>query len=236
MENLYPDELTVLFNLAGLWWQLGDNAKVRSYLERLEEKLEGREVTAEFSEKVAWLKQQVTWLIGPDDFPALVEAMAEERRKQVEAKPLPVNAKLVGGLKNMPAIWLDGICNDRGIEPARTRKERQQQIIAHLSEGQNLEEIIRELDGEDIELLRFLLEKGGWSRISTVTRKFGSMEGDGYYWHEEAPLSPLGYLWSRALVFVGRTPLNGRNCRIAVIPVELRDRLSRLLLRKGSDP
>ncbi|MHB1044206.1 MAG: hypothetical protein ACYC0Q_15400 [Eubacteriales bacterium] len=61
---------------------------------------------------------------------------------------------------------------------------------------------------EERELLKFLLSRGGFSRINAVTRRFGATEGDGFFWVEEEPASPLGLLWSRALVMVGKTVLN----------------------------
>lgn len=231
LEEMYPADPAVLFNLAGMWYELQDPAKARSYLERLDESLEGREVTAEFGEKLAWLRRQVNGLVRPVDYDMLVELAAEEFREAVEAKTLPVNTALSRGLRNMPAIWLDGMCGRWEIEPARTRKEREAQIAAYLGDDGNLKRTVAELHRDEVALLRFLLDKGGWSRINGVSRKFGTMEGDGYFWNETAPVSPLGRLWSQALVFVGTARIGGRNCRVAVIPVELRERLSGLLGR-----
>lgn len=224
LEAVYPEEPTVLFNLSGVWWELGDNEKARFYLARLEESLEGREVAPEFQEKVNWLKRQVE---GPVvDVDVLLQAVAEKWREEVEVKPLPVDPGLARGLKNMPAIWLNGMCAEWGIEPARTRQKREKQIIAHLGDAGNLERIVTGLDEESTALLRYLLENGGWRRINAVPRKFGSLEGDGYFWNERRPTSPLGALWSRALVCVGQARIDGRHCRITIIPVELRERLS----------
>lgn len=57
----------------------------------------------------------------------------------------------------------------------------------------------------------------------SVTRKFGSMDGDGFYWNEEeeGSYSPLGTLWSQGLVFVGRCLIDNRRTKIVTIPVEL---------------
>lgn len=74
-----------------------------------------------------------------------------------------------------------------------------------------------------------LRDKGGWSRLNAVTRRFGSLGGDGYYWEEEDPESPLGFLWSRALVMVGKAVIEGRRTKIATIPIELRQPLKEIL-------
>lgn len=229
LEEAYPDDPSVLFNLTALWCDLKNPEKARAYLDRLEKSLEGQETPAEFKEKLALLRLLLRELILPVDAGDLMAWAAEEERETVEAKPLPVDATLARGLKNMPAIWLDGMCSDWEIEPARTRKERAVQIIAYLGEDDHLGRIVEELKEDEAQLLRYLLGRGGWSRIGPVSRKFGTMDGDGYYWDESAPLSPLGSLWCQALVMVGKARIKGRNYKVAVIPVDLRERLSRLL-------
>ncbi|MDP3044044.1 MAG: hypothetical protein Q8N93_01360, partial [Bacillota bacterium] len=177
----------------------------------------------------AFLQQQVADLVRTAHVEELFELAAEEQRATVEAKPLILNATLTRGLKNMPAIWLDGMCDDWEIRPVRTRKEREEEIIAYLGDDGNLGRLVAKLDEDEVELLRFLLGKGGWSKMGSVSRRFGTMDGDGYFWNELAPVSPLGSLWSQALVMVGRTQIDGRYYRVAVIPAELREKLPILL-------
>lgn len=86
------------------------------------------------------------------------------------------------------------------------------------------------LDGTGRELLGFLLERGGWARLNAVTRKYGTMEEDGYYWDEDEPQSHLGQLWSRALVMVGRARLEGGYARIVTIPADLREKLAAIIV------
>ncbi|MGB9904895.1 MAG: hypothetical protein ACPLQO_09560 [Desulfotomaculales bacterium] len=62
-----------------------------------------------------------------------------------------------------------------------------------------------------------------------VTRRFGTTEGDGFFWEAGEPASPLGFLWSRAMVMVGKAVLNNRHCKIAAVPVELRPLLKEIL-------
>ncbi|WP_066351180.1 hypothetical protein [Fervidicola ferrireducens] len=64
-----------------------------------------------------------------------------------------------------------------------------------------------------------MVDIAGWN---AETRKFGSMQGDGFFWTERPPESSLGTLWSKALIMVGRAKLGGRTYKIATIPVELR--------------
>ena len=130
----------------------------------------------------------------------------------------------------MPVEWIDDACSRYDLPPARMRAEREKQLIQYLQQPDQLEKIVAALDDDEVELLQYLLEREGWSRIGPITRKFGSMQGDGFYWNEgEGPYSPLGILWSRGLVFVGRSQIDNRRTKIAAIPVELRSLLTQMV-------
>ncbi len=229
LEEIAPEEPALLFNFAALMLQMGEPERAREYLERID----SREMGEEFREKLEELKREIKLAEDGFSLPPYVDMLVrqyeEEQRQQVEAKPLPVDASLARGLKNMPAHWLEGVCWNYELEPARRRREREEQIKDFLSRRSNLEEAVQELGEEERELLRYLLQRGGWSRLNAVTRKFGSLEGDGFFWNELEPESPLGILWSRALVMVGRAVLEGRRCKIAAIPLELREPLGEIL-------
>ena len=129
----------------------------------------------------------------------------------------------------MPNHWLYNICDSFGLERCRLRRDREKLIASSLARVAVLKKAIAELDEAEQELLRYLLERGGWARLNAVTRKFGAMEGDGYYWLDEEPESPLGYLWSCALVMVGRARLESGSARVVVVPADLREKLARIL-------
>jgi len=73
------------------------------------------------------------------------------------------------------------------------------------------------------------LEHGGWARAGAITRKFGTEEGDGYYWENSPPTSPLGRLRLTCLVFVGRATVEGKRVRVAAVPADLRQVLHELI-------
>lgn len=228
LVDTLPDSPLVLFNLSALLLQMGRLPEAREYMEKIDPREQGKE----FQEKLQVLQREIEKAednLLPFDVDIMVQHIEEEERKKVEEKPITVDVSLSRGLKNMPAGWLDGICRAYGIQPARLRKNREEQIREFLSRYGNLEKVVQKMAVEERELLRYLLEQGGWSRLNAVTRKFGSLEGDGFYWEECEPESPLGVLWSRALVMVGKANLNGRRCKVAAVPVELRESLSRIL-------
>lgn len=159
----------------------------------------------------------------------MIRSMEEDMRKDVEQKTIKVDVSLTKGIKNMPAEWVEGACKAYGLEPSRRRSQKEKQLCSYLSVKENLKKAVEQLGESEIQVLKYLLRKGGWSRLNAVTRKFGSMDGDGYYWAEKPPKSPLGVLWSRALVMVGRANLEGKKCKIVVIPLELRQLLREIL-------
>nr|WP_217267343.1 tetratricopeptide repeat protein [Thermanaeromonas sp. C210] len=230
LEELAPGDPTVLFYSAALMFLLDRLEEARQRLGNINRAA----VPAELRRKIEFLDQEIQLQELLADLPqGLAEMFEEEERKKIEEKPLPVDPTLARGLKNMPAGWLDAACLRYGLEPARLRRDREKQLIEFLTCRENLERILQEdIEGEDRVLLKYLLRKGGWSRLNAVTRKFGSMEGDGFFWEEKDPNSCLGFLWSRALVMVGRAVIDGRRTKIATIPVELRRPLQEILLGK----
>ncbi len=158
-----------------------------------------------------------------------IDHYTNDMREAIEDKNLSLNPRLRQGLKNMPVEWINAACEIYNLKPARLRPDREKQLIEHLQQSEVLQKIIAELEEDEISLLRYLLQQEGWSRIGPVTRKFGSMDGDGFFWNEDGPCSTLGYLWNLGLVFVGRTTLNNRSTKIVTIPVELRPLLIGIL-------
>lgn len=226
LEELAPEDPAVLFNFAALMLQMDNIQEARDRLN----KIDRRGLSKEFLEKLKLLEEQIEAQDLLLNLPhRLVELYEEEERRLIEEKSLPVDPSLSRGLKNMPANWLDAACLSYGLKPARVRREREKQLIDFLTRRENLERVVQELEREEWELLEYLLQKGGWSRLNAVTRKFGSLEGDGFYWEEEAPGSPLGFLWSRALVMVGKAYIEGKRAKIAAIPIELRQPLKEIL-------
>lgn len=231
LEQMAPEDPAILFNLAGLMLQLEEPRRARQYLNRIDtrkaggeirQKIEGLKKDIELAEIISSMFQEPGYL---------TRLYAEEQRNKIEEKPLPVDPTMARGLKNMPVHWLEGALEAYGIKPARLRRDKEKQLVEFLSRPENLTRALEGLQAESLELLDYLLRREGWSRLNAITRKFGNMEGDGFFWNEpeDEPQSPLGVLWSRGLVVVGRANINNRKCKIAAIPVELRQPLAELI-------
>ena len=120
------------------------------------------------------------------------------------------------------------MCVVHDIETHRHRPQREKAITAYLTNPAHLKKVAQELTRPEQELLIYLLGKEGWALLSAVSRKFGKMEGDGFYWDEEKPQSTTGRLWSKGLIMVGKTILNDRLVKIAAIPIDLRPLLENI--------
>ncbi len=232
IDNVTPNNPSVLLNKALVYKELGKYDEALNCLDNIDVE----QIAPEFKQEILNLIEQVK-IIAQEDFineyllepDYLVEQYEEAEREKIEDKTLPQNATLARGMKNMPAIWLEGACEYHELPNYRRRNEREKALIEYLTNAKNLKETIQFLEKEEIELLRYILEKGGWSTTGPITRKFGSTEGDGYFWNEELPESVLGFLWALCLVFVGKASIKGKRTKIAVIPLELRENLKQLL-------
>lgn len=226
LEQALPGAPVVLINLAGVNLELHEYRAALDCLDRID-----AELNREMEEKariIRNLAERRLSLNEPYKKHAATIAFEDTLREEIEKKKIPLQATLKRGLQNMPNEWLLNLSDHLDLD-CRQRRDREDQIAARLVNQKVLAGVIEELGQEETELLRYLLQQGGWARLNAVTRKFGRMAGDGFYWDEEDPVSPLGFLWSRALVFVGRAVIDNRNTKVAVVPIELREKLMKLL-------
>ena len=217
LEKVAPDEPSVHFNLAGLWLQRGDVGRAREYAQRIPRVGLPPEFRQKLDELLAYLE--------PTELPDLT-AMADRWREEVEAKAISPTVRLRAALRQIPVQWLNAAAALHQVQPARVRTERERTLAAVLREpGRAATGLAAE--GPQVQAaLRFLLAEGGWCKLSLLTRHYGSQDGDGFFWDEQPPRSPLGRLRALGLVYVGRTMIDGRTYKVAVVPADLRELLA----------
>jgi len=215
-----PGHPVLLFNLAGVCAEDGDYKTARRHLDAIDTD----DLPPGLTEKMTALTDRLEPYLLPD---YLMERVEEEHRRQVDQRPIsPETLTLQRALDEIPVVWLDAACRLHGLRHrAQLRRDRARQLAARMRT--EAVEALRALahlddDGRARELLRFLLEHGGWARAGAITRKFGTDEGDGYYWEDSPPASPLGRLRLACLVFVGRATRKGKRVRVAAVPADLR--------------
>jgi|GEM_PF-372929 len=228
-EEVLPDEPVVLFNIAALRLEQGRLDEAEEYLLHINRE----EASEEILEKIELLEGELHYANLRDLFFRKQEIRnyyEEMKRTDLEEKPVTIESKLHTSLKKLPAEWLNVICNILEIEPARQRKEREKQLYEALPDQNNLKLLLdATLDSSSRDLLCYLLEKGGWARLSAVSLKFGTMKGAGFFREEKLPDIPTALLWTVGLVIVGKANLDKRREKVVVIPQELRQPLADLL-------
>jgi len=173
------------------------------------------------------------FLVRPD---VLMSRMTGDWRKEQENKPITLNSKLSAALNKCPSPWINGICKQLGLDPKalRAKKRKVAAIQAHLADLVKLGRVVQPLPAASRQALSYVLEQGGWVKLGQLTRRFGTMDDVGWFWGEDdPPVSPLGQLRVRGLLFVGKAGFKGRNYGVAVVPKDLREPLGDLLAEEG---
>jgi Flp pilus assembly protein TadD len=227
MEKIEPDNAVFLFNLAVFCLENGDREKAKAYLERID----ASQAPQAFKKKLARLRDFL--LQGTGIFQRSLLQFWESSRIEVEEKKLPAAPTMSRGLRNMPVKWVRKACDFWQVD-CRLRKDGEAGLAEAVCSPDRVHRAALRLKKDERELLRYVLVKGGYASVSAISRKFGSMAGDGYLVGKEPPRSALGRLWLKGFVFVGKTLLNGRNVKIAAIPVEMREELHKVLVNMQS--
>ncbi|MFN4292510.1 MAG: hypothetical protein ACK4JD_00065 [Thermoflexales bacterium] len=169
----------------------------------------------------------------------LVRYWGDRWRIEEENKVICVNLSLAAALSKLPGKWLDAACQANRLvlqgERCRSRRAKVTALVARLTSEDELRRCVAELPPRARSALRRVMDNGGWMRLADLTRDFGSMDGDGWFWDEEPPTSCLGELRRRALLFIGRTSrakdgkLGKRMFKVAVVPKDIRALLLNVL-------
>ncbi len=169
----------------------------------------------------------------------LARYLGDRWRIEEENKAIRINLALTTALNRLPTKWLDAACQaNRLALPGGARCNRRHKVsalAARLTSRDELRRCVIELPPPARAALRRVMDNGGWMRLTDLTREFGAMDGDGWFWDEEPPTSCLGELRRRALLFVGRTSITkegkpGRRMfKVAVVPRDIRDLLKDIL-------
>lgn len=169
----------------------------------------------------------------------LVRYWGDRWRIEEENKAICVNLSLATALSKLPSKWLDAACQANRLvlqgERRQSRRAKVTALVARLTSEDELRRCVAELPPRARSALRRVMDNGGWMRLADLTRDFGSMDGDGWFWDEEPPTSCLGELRRRALLFIGRTSRakdgkpGKRMFKVAVVPKDIRALLLNVL-------
>jgi tetratricopeptide (TPR) repeat protein len=217
-DKLMTGNPGVLFNLAGLWLQLGEPKRALEYARKIDPKGTPMEFRRRLAEFTGRLMEQVAFITNPFD----AEALADRYRLEVEEKPINPDLRLRTALRQIPVQWLNAVARMYHLESVPRRPERERLVAEEILDPLQLKLALSRERSEVQDALRFIVGKGGWVKMQTLTRRYGALDGDGFWWDEEPPSSSIGRLRLLGSVFVGRANIGGKQHKIAVVPVELR--------------
>lgn len=107
-----------LYNYASLSMEVGEFEKVIEIIKRIEDFVEKTNNTKIKSE-LEIVKMLLLFKVQLEEYNFLEE---EKMRKEIEEKPLPVDADIRRGMKNRPAHWIEGAYNFYGLNKAKKEK------------------------------------------------------------------------------------------------------------------
>lgn len=156
----------------------------------------------------------------------MIFSMREEGRRQVEDRFLTGRITVKKIYRNMPYEWTRTACILNELPVKGRREERQKDLENLLASEEGLDRVLKKLDANEKKILKLLLESGCLMPVLDLEKGYGySTCGDSYAEENIPSISPLGRLWLKGLIAIGRDKGKLYPAKIAVIPEDLRERL-----------
>lgn len=163
-------------------------------------------------------------LVHPSDLDGLFEEYLRRAASHIDDRVLRKASPLTAILAGYPAEWIDRMCESLVLPNFEKKRDKIRRIRDCLT-TRPPSALLDGIPPEGLEALRWLLAQGGVVTRGAVLRRVPN--DDGGFWRPSATIGPLGALRSRGLVHFGRVAEpGGRMVRSAVVPFELRSRLS----------
>ncbi|MDP2846046.1 MAG: hypothetical protein Q8N79_08270, partial [Candidatus Methanoperedens sp.] len=156
----------------------------------------------------------------------MMDMMTSSMSKDEDSKPITLNIMISAGLNKFKISRINAVSKTLGISKKDVKKDKIDQIVSRLTT--ELDEVIEKLPPESIEALKFVMDEGGWVKYNKLSNEYGE-ENDSYFWETEPPTSTVGVLRLHGLLFVGKTGIDGRMYKVAVVPKDIREVLGKIL-------
>ncbi|MCZ7401893.1 MAG: hypothetical protein O8C61_06705 [Candidatus Methanoperedens sp.] len=150
--------------------------------------------------------------------------MTASLSKDEDSKPITLNITITAGLNKFKISRINTVSKALGISKKDIKKDKIDQIVSRLTT--ELDEVIEKLPPKSREALKLVMDEGGWVKYNKLSNEYGE-ENDSYFWETELPTSAVGMLRVHGLLFVGKTGIDGRNYKVAVVPKDIRSSLWR---------
>ncbi len=149
---------------------------------------------------------------------ALMYSLLENNLKELEEMQFRPSTSFITIMKKYPAHWVDRMSRTYSIEKMM-KNEKIEAILEKIAK--DMDSIISGLSPEAMEILDICMKRGGYARMMFL----GDFKEDTTDFLEKKSKTPLGELRYKGLLFLGRMKLEGRNCKVAFVPREIRESL-----------
>jgi hypothetical protein len=168
--------------------------------------------------------------IPPDLVDEMMVQTQIRERAQVEAKAIKANIKLAAALRKQPAVWVEGICIQHGLDAPEKNAERIKGLAEALPRREVLTAAWRRLNDRARAMLEWIVvDKGGVAQIDDLAERYEPDDDVSWWWNQgQTPRTPLGLLRVNGLVVVGTVRIDGGAAPAAVVPLELREPLAQV--------
>jgi len=156
----------------------------------------------------------------------MMDMMTSSMSKDEDSKPITLNITISAGLNKFRNSRINAVSKALGISTKDVKKEKLEQIISKLTT--ELDKVIEMLPPKSREALKLVMDEGGWVKYNKLSSEYGE-ENNSYFWELEPPTSTVGVLRVHGLLFVGKTGIDGRNYKVAVVPKDIRKGLEGIL-------
>jgi hypothetical protein len=167
--------------------------------------------------------------ITPEMFDLAFDSYLQMLHEDASSHSLIINSRIKAVLTTLPVEWIDATALFWKRPPQRLKRDRIADLVSFLLSPKSILTVVAELEPREKQVLKKILDNGGHVKYSQISRSWGDESNDGYYWTENPPASVIGKLRLKGLVGVGKAPINSRNYKVILIPVDLRANVEKMV-------
>lgn len=160
-------------------------------------------------------------ILDPD---VMLTAFLDDKIRAAESIILGSNTTLTSILNKYPSNWVNGICQALEIDGISKKNEKAKAILERIQSAPNA--IISRLPAASKDALRIVLANDGLVKCEKL-KQFDDQIS--FFWESEMPESTIGSLRVNGLLVIGKTVVNGRKYKIAMIPADIRETIRQQL-------
>jgi hypothetical protein len=162
-------------------------------------------------------------ILNPEYFMAKFKA---QRLEQLESIKLHNYSTLHALLNKYPIEWVNGIADSLNLPRVRIRDKKIQEITSLLTDDSVLD-VLKSLPENCLNALKLIVSNGGFVKVGILEEKYGYDDTEAF-WDGTLPVSVIGILRRKGLLFIGKMPIKTKMYSVAYVPIEIRPAIGKL--------